>query len=329
MTMLNRVRVREAHFLVSVPPPNGDTGFWEYEIVAVPRAAGNVAQVRNQISGMKGMKPLGEFPIDRVSEKTMLALAQELAAREAERPAKGKGKPKAPRTRATEVHFLAELDGTDAAGGRRVCEVIIRPGHMMGEELQPDGRVFWKPVAEPYTASVRRKTAAGKGGWFDVAVSNYGPAEAGRAALAVADRISWAAPKSKPPSTNTLPGYSEPSCTKCRKSIGKMATCCRFPPDPTVHLCCSRCMGKVYVDQVQHEHVHPTPHHLLKGHLPVHSTPPTPCIDGTSCGKCNKPIKDTHYTCGWIPTNQIMVFCPSCWSKATLHDGWRAQLDLD
>lgn len=329
MTTLKRVRVREAHFTVSVPPPNGDRGFWVYEITAVPKSGGSIAKVCHQISGMKAMKPLGEFPIERVSEKTMLALAQQLATGEAERPAIGKGKPKAPRTVAREVHFLAELDGVDAVGESRVCEVIIRPGRLMGEELQPDGRVFWKPVPEPYTASVRRRTVAGKGGWFDVAVSNYGPAEAGRAALTVADRISWAAPRSKPPSTNTMPGYSEPPCTKCGKGIGKMATCCRFPPDPAVHLCCSRCMGKVYTDHVQHEHVHPTPRHLLKGHLPVHATAPLPCSDETRCDKCGKAIRDTHYKCGWIPTNQIVVFCPSCWSKATLHDGWRAQLDLD
>lgn len=329
MTMLNRVRVLAAHFSVSVPPPNSDRGFWIYEIVAVPKVGGSIAKVRHQISGMKAMKPLGEFPIDRVSEKTMLALAQQLAAAEPERPAIGKGKPKAPRTCVTEVHFLAELDGTDAVGGRRVCEVIIRPGRMMGQELQPDGRLFWKPVAEPYTATVRRKTAAGKGGWFEVAVLDYSPGEAGRAALAVADRISWAAPKAKPASSNTMPGYAEPRCTKCGKGIGKMATCCRFPPDHTVHLCCSRCMGKVYADQLQHERVHPTPRHLLKGHLPVHATPPMPCRDETRCGKCGKAIKDTLYRCGWIPTNQIVAFCPGCWSKATLHDGWRAQLDLD
>ena len=329
MAQVLRVVIGEATFRVSLPPPNGDKGYWEYEIVTCVEQKKRVAKVSHMITGMQSMKPVGCFPVDRVSAKTMIALAEQVASQTPLSPPKGKGRPKTQKASLRLTCFEVELDGICDDGMPRICDVIIQHGRMDHAVQQPDGRWFSAPCPEPLTATVRRKTKAGKGRWHEVPVSKHCPEEAGRASLAVADQISWAAARSKPPPTNTMPCYSEPPCTGCGNGIGKQASCFRFAGDPTVQLYCLRCMGKVWGNNVpRDESILPT-RHMMKGHLPTHTTPPTPCSDESICGKCGKAIKERYYRCGWIPTNQMFVFCPGCWSKATLHDGWRAQLDLD
>ena len=126
----------------------------------------------------------------------------------------------------------------------------------------------------------------------------------------------------------SLPDYSEPPCTKCGKGIGEFGYCCRLPPDPNVHLLCLKC----YSDCGPNPNikiVSPTPIKLLKGHLPVHTRPPTPLKDKSICSKCRVVLKKGGYRFAWIPTNVEMIFCTRCWNRATVHDGWRSQMDLD
>ena len=128
----------------------------------------------------------------------------------------------------------------------------------------------------------------------------------------------------------SLPNYSEPPCTKCGKGIGESGNCCRLPPDPDIHLLCSKCWSECYSDCGQsYEFFSPTPIKLLKGHLPVHTRPPTPLKDKSICSKCRVVLKKGGYRFAWIPTNVEMIFCTRCWNRATVHDGWRAQMDLD
>ena len=75
MAQVLRVVIVEATFRVSLPPPNGDKGYWEYEIVTCVEQKKRVAKVSHMITGMQSMKPVGCFPVDRVSAKTMIALA--------------------------------------------------------------------------------------------------------------------------------------------------------------------------------------------------------------------------------------------------------------
>jgi hypothetical protein len=247
------------------------------------------------------------------------------------RPKKAKKVKKAKKPTKQKLHdevFDITIGGADTEGNPRVCEVRFRKRRMQIPVLQPDGRTFWQSAPEPYTAEVRRKTDAGKSSWVSVVSANAGEEFARDAAERAADSIKWGPPSARKPPKNTMPGYVEPPCTGCGKGIGKQATCFRFPGDPTVQLYCLRCMGKIWGDRTQVENVYPTPRYMMKGHLPNQSTPPTP-YSGGACSKCSQHMPRGGYSVRWMPTNTMIELCPSCWSKATLHDGWRAQLDLD
>jgi len=191
MAQVLRVKVVKADFEVDLPPPNGDSGYWHYRICVRIENGKPVAEVRHQLTGMRNFKPAGSFPAPKVSEGSMVKLAQEIASRTTVGPANEKGRAKEPKVRATEVRFEVTLDGVDQDGEPRQCEVLIAPGQMTGEERQPDGRIFFKPVAERYTAKVRRKTVAGKAAWVFVPSVGYSAADAGKCAADASGVISW------------------------------------------------------------------------------------------------------------------------------------------
>ena len=92
-----RVVLVEVTCRVILPPPNGDRGYWQYEILSCVEHKEPVAKVSDMITGMQRMKPVGCFPVDRVSTKTMVALAEQVAAQKRLPSPKGKGRPKKPK----------------------------------------------------------------------------------------------------------------------------------------------------------------------------------------------------------------------------------------
>ena len=180
MAQVLRVVIVEATFRVSLPPPNGDKGYWEYEIVTCVEQKKRVAKVSHMTTGMRSMKPVGCFPVDGVSAKTMVALAEKVSTLMPLPQPEGKSrKPKKKKVRLCITCFEVELDGICDDDMPRICEVIIKPGELFHGVQQPDGQWFREPIPETLIATVRRKTKAGKGRWHEVPVRKHCPAEAG------------------------------------------------------------------------------------------------------------------------------------------------------
>ena len=195
MAEVLRVVLVEVTCRVSLPPPNGDRGYWVYDIQSCVEQQKPVAKVSHQITGMKTMKPVGCFLVDRVSTKTMIALAEHVASQTPLPPPEGKGRPKTKKPEAWVclTRFEVELDGVDNDGMPRICEVVIdwSEPRMNHNVQQPDGRWFWEPRPERLTAKVRQKTLGCKCHWRFFPCEKNSKEEAERVAVAHANAINW------------------------------------------------------------------------------------------------------------------------------------------
>jgi hypothetical protein len=251
--------------------------------------------------------------------------APESVAAPKKRGKKSKGAKKKARAAKAEAPLLVVvLDGVDAAGNPRVCEVRFRKKTMQLPRLQPNGQTWLVSVDEPYTAEVRRKTDAGKSAWYEF--PSWGDTEnhARQVAVEAASLIKWTAPSERKAPKQSMPGYREPPCDKCGKGIGKQAMFFRPPGGGDPLMYCSRCYGVMPWSFNQIEYLAPISSRLRL--LPTPLTPPSRCNEGV-CGKCLSSIVGQSYRFRWLPTNAIYVFCPKCWSKVSYHDGFESQID--
>jgi hypothetical protein len=238
---------------------------------------------------------------------------------------KSKGAKK--KTRAAKAQpplLIVVLDGVDAVGNPRECEVQFRKKRMQVPRRQPNGQTWLVSAEEPYTAEVRRKTDAGKSAWYQYPSGGDTENHARQAAVEAASLIKWTAPSERKAPKQSMPGYREPPCDKCGKGIGKQAMFFRLPGGRETLMYCSRCYGVTPAAFNEGQLVAPIPTRLRL--IPTPATPPSPCDEG-ACGKCGSSILGVSYRFRWLPTNSVYVFCPKCWSKVFGHDGFESQID--
>lgn len=326
-----KVMLTKGVFSASIPPLNGSTGTWDYNVVVTFVDGKPTANVTEKLPGVRASR--SQHPITKISEQAILSLVTEIGLKHQDMPAKRKGRAgRNSKFLVTQVDFDVLLNGKCEGGADRILEANVVQKTMTIPESQPDGRTFWVAAPEKFTVSFRRKTEAGKGQWREWPCASIRNEEISRLALLAEAETSWAPPKQPTPKTNTLPGYSEPPCGRCGKGIGKQASYLSFPPDPTKLLLCSRCstiaQQEAFDAKRELEH-HRAPDDVLQAHLTKKRGPYKKVNNSNVCTKCNKTIKTTGYEIGFIPTQEMICLCPSCWSKATLHDGWRCQLDFN
>ncbi len=173
-----------AVYRVSLPPPNGDSGWWWYEVtICQDDGLRWVARVRHQISGMSAMADAGHFPIKRASSAAVLECARAVAAGTPHPPTSGRGRPKDPKVDLDSSVWVVTLDGLDGDGKPRLADVVIhkRPMQIGASEYR----------SEPCTADVRKKTEAGRSSWYSVPCNGMQPDDAGAAAVSACRSIRW------------------------------------------------------------------------------------------------------------------------------------------
>ena len=323
MAAVKKIKVQSGLFQVSISPPNKEVGRWCYEVSLKVVDGKGVATVKNTNTGVTE----GDYPLNKIRKSVIISLCESIAEKYKDKPPKKtSNRIKKPKCNPISVKFVVELDGACSDGSKRQLMCEIRWGTMTIGIEQPDGRTFVGNAPERFTATFYRLNADGKksGQASECPCASITFDEVARIALIAESEIRWVVRKSTP-KKNTLEGYSAPPCDECGKDIGESAHCVSFPPDTSRKLLCQRCMNKFYDTSYE---FHGAPDELLQRHLTKKRGPYEKLISYDSCSKCSRELKNTYYPIGFIPTQKEIVLCPSCWSRATLHEGWRCQLDF-